>query len=67
MVLCWKVNIILTMLYEAKCPECNKRAHGEDQVIERFGIRNNHGYKMVQSWCRKCRNRQAKERYLSRK
>ena len=55
------------MLYEAKCPECGKMAHGEDQVVERFGIRNNQGYKMVQSWCRKCRSRQTKERRLSRK
>ena len=55
------------MLYEAKCPECDKRAHGKDQVIERFGIRNNHGYMMVQSWCRICRKRQARERHLNRK
>lgn len=53
--------------YEAKCPDCLKTAHGEEQVVKKFGIRNNQGYIMVQSWCRKCRSRQAREKYLREK
>ncbi len=40
----------------AKCPKCKtKEVWGNDQVIKLFGTRNNHGYFMVQSWCKECR------------
>ena len=41
----------------SRCPHCiTKTARGEEQVLERFGTRNNQGYLMVQSWCRECRS-----------
>ena len=39
----------------AKCPKCGKEAHGRSEVEDEFGIRNNGGYVMVQSWCKKDR------------
>lgn len=39
----------------AKCPKCDKIAHNRQQVDEKFGIRNNGGNLMVQSWCKTCR------------
>ena len=39
----------------AQCPNCDKVAHGESEVKSKFGIRNNGGYAMAQSWCKKCR------------
>ena len=40
----------------AKCPKCGKEAHNRTEVDDRFGIRNNSGYVMVQSWCKECRS-----------
>ena len=40
----------------AQCPNCDKIAQGESEVIKKFGIRNNSGYTMIQSWCKECRS-----------
>lgn len=50
--------------YEAKCPDCSETAHGEEQVVGKFGLRNDRGCIRVQSWCRKCRSHQIKGKYL---
>jgi len=42
-------------LEHARCPNCGKIANGRDQVKNLFGIRDNDGYTMVQSWCKECR------------
>jgi len=39
----------------AKCPNCHKIANNRTEVNEKFGIRNNDGNLMVQSWCKVCR------------
>lgn len=39
----------------AKCPKCDKVANGRSEVETLFGIRNNGGNLMVQSWCKTCR------------
>jgi len=39
----------------AKCPKCDKIANNRTEVETLFGIRNNSGYEMVQSWCKECR------------
>lgn len=54
-------------LTHAVCPDCGKEARNERQVIERFGLRNNGGTVMVQSWCRDCRARERRERRLGKK
>ena len=40
----------------AQCPNCYKVAHGESEVNSKFGMRNDRGRIIVQSWCKKCRN-----------
>lgn len=41
----------------SKCPSCKtKIARGKSEVEALFGMRNNQGYIMVQSWCRECRS-----------
>lgn len=40
---------------EAKCPNCGLVAHNQDEVKEKFGIRNRRGKQIVQSWCKECR------------
>ena len=37
------------------CPNCKKTAHGETQVMNLFGMRQNGKYHIVQSWCMECR------------
>lgn len=39
------------------CPECSRveGRHAFYATPGDFGVRNNGGYTMVQSWCRKCR------------
>jgi len=54
-------------LSRALCPDCGKAAKGKSQVISLFGLRNNAGYIMVQSYCRACRIRERREKRLSRK
>ena len=61
-----KVNN-MNMESEAYCHECGETAKGRDVVSERFGFRLYQGKEYVQSWCRKCRNRQQRERRLSNK
>lgn len=39
----------------AKCPNCGKVAKNSVEVETLFGIRNNGGIRMVQSWCKECR------------
>ncbi|MDE1867115.1 MAG: hypothetical protein KGI08_05330 [Thaumarchaeota archaeon] len=39
----------------AECPKCGKVANTSAKVEELFGIRNNGGVRMVQSWCKECR------------
>lgn len=39
----------------AQCPNCDDKAKGSEMVKEKFGMRNNGGYIMVQSWCKDCR------------
>lgn len=41
----------------SRCRHCKtKIANGRKEVIEKFGMRNNGGYIIVQSWCRECRS-----------
>lgn len=41
----------------AECPNCEKTAHGKDEIEELFGYRNMGIGKIIpQSWCRDCRN-----------
>jgi len=48
----------------ALCPECGIKARDKDEVEEIFGLRNNAGYIMTQSWCRECRSRERAEKRL---
>ena len=52
----------MASLNTATCPECRKQAHGKNQVIALFGLRNNGGHIMIQSWCRSCRLRERREK-----
>ena len=61
-----KVNN-MNMESEAFCHECGKTAKGRDIVYEKFGFRLYRGKEYVQSWCRKCRSRHAREKQLSNK
>ena len=51
----------------ALCPECGIKARDKDEVEEIFGLRNNAGYIMTQSWCRECRSRERAGKRLKRK
>ena len=51
----------------AICPRCGKEARGERRVDQFFGLRNNHGYLMVQSYCRQCRIEKRAEKRLAKK
>ena len=51
----------------ANCPECGIEAQGKSEVVELFGLRNNDGNIMTQSWCRECRSRERSEKRLVKK
>ena len=51
----WVYYKTMSDLNYAECPHCSKIAMGREKVEEQFGIRNNGGHIMVQSWCRVCR------------
>ncbi len=47
--------MIMNKFDSAKCPKCDKIATNSGDVEALFGIRNNGGNLMVQSWCKECR------------
>jgi len=40
---------------EAKCPNCSLVAYNQEEIKEKFGMKNHRGKQIVQSWCRECR------------
>lgn len=40
---------------KAKCPHCEKKAKGKDQIDKLFGWRKVNGHTVPQSWCKQCR------------
>ena len=41
----------------AECPNCDKTAHGENEIEELFGYKNmGDGHIIPPSWCRDCRS-----------
>ena len=53
---------------EFTCPHCGIDVKGVKKGEEVFGFRNMHdGIKRIQSWCRECRIRDSKRRYLEGK
>jgi len=40
----------------SRCNNCKKTARSKEDVLKKFGERNNGGYIIIQSWCRVCRN-----------
>ena len=51
----------------AICPECGIESKNKNKVEDLFGLRNNGGNIMVQSWCRECRTRERAEKRLASK
>ena len=47
--------MIMGKFDSANCPNCGKVANSKMEVEALFGIRNNGGNLMVQSWCKECR------------
>ena len=45
-----------------KCPNCNAVAKTNKEATEVFGIRTVNGKTSIQSWCRKCRNKDDEDR-----
>lgn len=45
----------------AECPCCGERAHGQDEIKEKFGDRKmGDGREIPQSYCRACRSARCK-------
>lgn len=52
-----KGGVIMPNTIHAKCPQCEKEAHGKDKIDELFGWRVVNGKTVPQSWCRECRSK----------
>lgn len=53
-------------MLEAICPECENTATGRSEIDEQFGFRRFRDREYAQSWCRKCRKHQLKEKKYKR-